>query len=853
MPLIKCIYGLLLDKEYPLGSGPLLIGREASCAINAKDPRMSRNHAAVVLKDGRCVIRDNKSSNGTFVNGVRIPPLETRQFFPGDDIRIGHLLLRYLDGEIRLGKSAIPGYTILELFSEDETSLTFHARDLETEEEVALVLLRPALLPDARMRAAFREEADSAAILDHPHIIPVHKLVNEQGRMFYTRPWIPHPPLTYGMCADSSPRFVAKVGMQLADALEHAHEKGIFHGCLHPSWIHLSDEGDTLVRGFGANVRAETQQEHLSSFLAPEQVEHRPIDGRTDLYTLGAILYLTLSGKPVYSGLTPEELQAKILHDTPESLMRLVKDCPEPLNDILLRLLQRDPANRFQTAGELRDALDHFLSGKPTSPSEPGAPADAESDPLTEGGADTDTTTGSGTKHGMPRSATASSRRMGTRAAATTIGGTGLPGTTTGADGKRDDTFLIVGIATMLLLVAGVVGYHVLTQGGDTGTLSTTTADGTMSPVQRDNLERQAREVLEAGDQDTARRLYVELVNAFPQDDLLQTRARGIITRIDRARERDARRTAFQQRMKAYQSRLAETPGAFEELRGVLIELQEAYPEFNAEIDAESQRLVTAQGDLIQILRNDIRILLRDGEIDRAYNRIDQFVVGHPDHPRLEEVQALRTQVDETLERLKTHYRERIQHQFRANMFGRVLEIIEEMKRDFHHAETMAEIATTEQQIRTLLQTRFAPLEDQLRILLGQRAYAEASDLLQQHRPSFYGTPFENRVADLTRAVNGAHRLQSAVIEAINREGAKPVPDNFNMPQLHPLREQPGEPMIQSANVETISIRTSTASARIPWSELSRPQLLAVYNLYPPQEGTLEHDALTALRPLLQR
>lgn len=757
---------------------------------------MSRNHAAIVLKEGRCVIRDNKSSNGTFLNGIRIPPLETRVIFPGDDIRVGNLLLRYLEGEVRLTESAIAGYTILDLFAEDESTVSFHAREAESGREVMLVLLRPSLLPDARARAAFRDEAEAGAMLDHPHIVPVHDFVNDSARLYYTRAWVPFPPLTFAMCAESAPRVVANVGLQLAAALDHAHEKGVFHGCLHPSWLHLSDTGQVLVRGFGTSVRAESLRERLSCFLTPEQIEHRPLDGRTDLYALGAILYQLLTGKPVYSGLTPEEIQSKILHDSPDPLTRHRPDCPEALNEIILTLLQRDPSNRYQTAGELREALDLHLNGAPASPSATPDPDGEEANRAASG------TTSAPTKHPPNKTTRKMSApgRMGqtTRSTHTSTslgGGTASSrATSTIPKEKGSDTLLITGIVAVVLLVAGVVGVGVLMRGkpGDTADLHDMTEDPGRMAVHRDTLEREAREAMEAGDSQAARRLYVQLVETFPQDALIQTRARGIIARIDRAQERETRQARFRQEMDAYRARLAENPGATTELQGILDGLHRRFPEFAAEIDAASRQLLAAQGDVIQVLRNDIRILLRDGEIDRANNRIDQFTAGNPDHPQIGEADVLRASVQETFDRLSTQYRERIQAQLQANMFGRALEIMEEMREHFRHAETLERIAVDEGRIHAHLQSRYHAMEDQLRILLGQRAYSEASALLQEHRPAFYGTRHESGVADLTRAVSGAQRLQVAVIEAISKNPGRPVPDNFNMPQMHPLREGGG-------------------------------------------------------------
>ncbi len=232
--------------------------------------------------------------------------------------------------------------------------------------QVAVKLLHTHLAADATFVRRFRQEAVAAARLAHPGIVAIYDTCSEDGLEAIVMELVPGRTLRQRLDDPEpiDPWQAAGLAAQVADALDAAHRAGLVHRDIKPANVLLSGDGRVKVADFGiakAVAEADLTQPGLmvgtAKYLAPEQVKGEPIDARTDLYSLGVVLYEMLCGRPPFEGDT----------DAATALMRLQKDplrprqvrpgVPRALEDIAVKALAREPADRYQSATELRAAL----------------------------------------------------------------------------------------------------------------------------------------------------------------------------------------------------------------------------------------------------------------------------------------------------------------------------------------------------------------------------------------------------------------------------------------------------------------------------------------------------------------
>ena len=236
------------------------------------------------------------------------------------------------------------------------------ARPRDGGPDVALKALREDA-PDAATTARFRREAQMAARLRHPNLVPVLDAGEVDGRFFYTMPIIEGRPLAPG--ADA-PRLAALME-KVARAVHHAHERGVIHRDLKPTNILVRDDGEPVVTDFGI-ARDQRRATQLTTagellgtpaYMAPEQVAGmaHTADARTDVHALGAVLYFALTGRPPFDAISFVELSAQILHAEPPAPRSLSPGVDPRLEEIALRCLRKDPGDRFASARDLAEAL----------------------------------------------------------------------------------------------------------------------------------------------------------------------------------------------------------------------------------------------------------------------------------------------------------------------------------------------------------------------------------------------------------------------------------------------------------------------------------------------------------------
>ena len=266
--------------------------------------------------------------------------------------------------------------------------MVWEAFDPALQRPVALKTLLAGRWASPDQRARFLREVRATANLRHPHIVGVHDAGEVDGIAYLTMDLIDGQPLDGLLERDGAlpPRRAAELLLPVARALAHAHREGIVHRDVKPENVlvaadgtpYLSDFGLARDLGDGQRLTGSGQTVGTPAFMAPEQLRGRAVDGRTDVYALGATIYECLSGVVPFQGESYPELVAKVLHEDPPPLRQAGSIGGPPrrvapdLEAIVLRCLEKDPARRYAGAGELAQDLERFLRGEAVEARPPG-------------------------------------------------------------------------------------------------------------------------------------------------------------------------------------------------------------------------------------------------------------------------------------------------------------------------------------------------------------------------------------------------------------------------------------------------------------------------------------------------
>ena len=262
----------------------------------------------------------------------------------------------------------------------------YRARDLRLDRVVAVKTLREDLARDQTFQARFRREAQSAASLNHPSIVAVYDTGEDNTGMSHV-PFIVMEFVDGRTIRDllrDDRRLLPERALEITDgvlrALDYSHRAGIVHRDIKPGNVMLNRQGEIKVMDFGiARAVADTQATMTQTaqvigtaqYLSPEQARGERVDARSDLYSVGCLLYELLTGRPPFTGDSPVAIAYQHVREAPVPPSRVDPDLPAWADPIVLRAMEKDPNDRYQSAADMRSDIQRALSGFPIAAAMP--------------------------------------------------------------------------------------------------------------------------------------------------------------------------------------------------------------------------------------------------------------------------------------------------------------------------------------------------------------------------------------------------------------------------------------------------------------------------------------------------
>jgi serine/threonine protein kinase len=386
-------------RSFVLQAGPdLMLGRSANAFYQLSDPRASRNHCQVLRDGDKVTVLCNGGSGGTLVNGK---PVKKHALKLGDVLQVGDNQLRLQVGDFPLDVAlahapakppapapagpparleALSGqklshYDIGPVIGKGSSSLVFHATDTKDNRPVALKVLRPEFTQDEEDMQRFVRAMKTMLPLRHPNLITLYGAGKTGPHCWVAMEYVAGENMTevidrIGVAGMLDWRYAFKVAVHVARALDYAHGKQIIHRNVAPKNILLETPTKTVKLGDlmlakaleGSLAQKITKPGEVVgdvAYMSPERTRGTDaVDGRSDLYGLGATVYALLTGRPPFTGATLVEKITRIRQTEPEKPTKFQMSIPSRFEGVVLKLLAKDPDDRHQTAGDLLAELE---------------------------------------------------------------------------------------------------------------------------------------------------------------------------------------------------------------------------------------------------------------------------------------------------------------------------------------------------------------------------------------------------------------------------------------------------------------------------------------------------------------
>jgi DNA-binding NarL/FixJ family response regulator len=259
-----------------------------------------------------------------------------------------------------IGRKLHNRYEVQEHLGDGSTATVYKALDTRLGREVALKILLPHVRDTTRKR--FFQEATAAAQLNHPNIMSIYDMDEDDEQPFLVVEYVDGVPLSYYL--RSTPEVIVDLGQQIALALQYAHDRQIIHRDIKPANIKVTPEGRIKIMDLGLALPREAKRVTAHgmvigtpAYLSPEQAQGLPLDHRTDIYSLGIVLYEMATGQLPFNADDIAALLLQQVKQPPPPPRLIVPDLPIPLESVIIKALEKNPVRRYQTCKALADAL----------------------------------------------------------------------------------------------------------------------------------------------------------------------------------------------------------------------------------------------------------------------------------------------------------------------------------------------------------------------------------------------------------------------------------------------------------------------------------------------------------------
>jgi serine/threonine-protein kinase len=281
------------------------------------------------------------------------------------------------DREHEITQQLTGRYELIELIGRGGFAAVYRVMNVRLHRTEALKVLSERLTEDQDFARRFEQEARTAASLDHPNIVKIYDYGGLENFFWFSMQLVDGPSLGRRLKSGSrlEPFTAARIGVRILDALRYSHERGVIHRDIKPDNILIDREGRPYLTDYGVAksqlALVKTQAGTLlgsPAYMSPEQLQGKPVDPRSDLYSVGVTLYKGLAGELPFSGEDTFRATMKRLSEPPKPLSQVLPGIDPFLEEIVMRSLEKEPDQRFADAADFCSALEEFLAGAPAQP-----------------------------------------------------------------------------------------------------------------------------------------------------------------------------------------------------------------------------------------------------------------------------------------------------------------------------------------------------------------------------------------------------------------------------------------------------------------------------------------------------